>query len=94
MIFVKSEGAAYRVMRSVTRWLERKLKLVINQQKSKVILADECNYLGFKLRLEKLSSYIRGWMNYYALSEYYRPLPELDEWIRRRVRMWYIQGVR
>ena len=26
-------------------------------------------------------------MNYFALSKYYRPLPELDEWIRRRVRM-------
>ncbi len=35
--------------------------------------------------------YIRGWMNYYALSEYYRPLPELDEWIRRRVRMCYMK---
>jgi len=34
-------------------------------------------------RLEKLSSYIRGWMGYYALSEYYRLLPEPDEWIRR-----------
>jgi len=24
-------------------------------------------------------------MAYFALSKYYRPLPELDEWIRRRV---------
>jgi hypothetical protein len=30
-------------------------------------------------------------MNYYALSQYYRPLPELDEWIRRRVRMCYMK---
>lgn len=124
MIFVKSERAAHRVMRSVTRWLERQLKLVMNQEKSKVCPSDESEYLGFifknkritwsddslrdfkykirrltarswgismKLRLEKLSSYIRGWMNYYALSEYYRPLPELDEWIRRRVRMCYMK---
>jgi RNA-directed DNA polymerase len=28
-------------------------------------------------------------MAYFALSEYYRPVPELDEWIRRRVRMCY-----
>ncbi|NIV92437.1 hypothetical protein GWN42_06435 [candidate division KSB1 bacterium] len=38
-----------------------------------------------------MSSYIRGWMGYYALSEYYRPLSELDEWIRRHVRMCYIK---
>ncbi len=40
---------------------------------------------------EKLSSYIRGWMNYYGLSKLYGPLPELDEWIRRRVRMCYMK---
>ena len=37
----------------------------------------------------KLSEYLRGWMAYFALSEYYRPTPELDEWIRRRLRMCY-----
>jgi RNA-directed DNA polymerase len=40
-------------------------------------------------RLEKLSEYLRGWMAYFALSEYYSPVPELDEWIRRRLRMCY-----
>jgi RNA-directed DNA polymerase len=28
-------------------------------------------------------------MAYFALSELYRPVPETDEWIRRRVRMCY-----
>ena len=28
-------------------------------------------------------------MNYFGLSEYYRPLPEIDHWLRRRVRMCY-----
>ncbi len=28
-------------------------------------------------------------MNYYGLSNYYRPLPELDQWIRRRIRMCF-----
>ena len=40
-------------------------------------------------RMAKLSEYLRGWMAYFALSEYYRPVPELDEWIRRRLRMCY-----
>jgi len=40
-------------------------------------------------RLRKLADYIRGWMGYYSLSEYYRPIPELDHWLRRRIRMCY-----
>ena len=30
-------------------------------------------------------------MNYFALSEYYRPIPRLDEWLRRRVRQCYLK---
>ena len=37
-------------------------------------------------RLRKLAQYIRGWMGYFRLSEYYRPIPLLDQWIRRRIR--------
>ena len=40
-------------------------------------------------RLERLARYIRGWMNYFGISDYYRPIPELDHWRRRRVRMCY-----
>ena len=25
-------------------------------------------------------------MNYYGISDYYRPVPEIDKWIRRRIR--------
>ena len=32
---------------------------------------------------------MRGWLGYFGISEYYRPIPELDEWIRRRIRMGY-----
>ena len=38
-------------------------------------------------RLFKLAEYLRGWMGYYGLSELYRPIPEIDHWLRRRVRM-------
>jgi RNA-directed DNA polymerase len=38
-------------------------------------------------RIRKLNEYIRGWMQYFGLSQYYRPLPELDAWLRRRRRM-------
>ncbi|QBQ55830.1 group II intron maturase-specific domain-containing protein [Nitrosococcus wardiae] len=40
-------------------------------------------------RLHRLAQYIRGWMGYFGISDYYRPVPELDQWIRRRVRMCY-----
>jgi RNA-directed DNA polymerase len=45
--------------------------------------------VSMEYRLEKLSEYIRGWTAYFALSEWYSPVPDLDEWIRRRVRMCY-----
>ncbi len=40
-------------------------------------------------RLGKLNEYIRGWMNYFGISQYYRPLQDLDNWLRRRIRMCY-----
>ena len=40
-------------------------------------------------RLERLARYVRGWMNYFGISDYYRPIPELDHWLRRRIRMCY-----
>jgi RNA-directed DNA polymerase len=40
-------------------------------------------------RLEQLAQYLRGWMGYFGISQYYRLVPEVDEWLRRRVRMCY-----
>ncbi|MEA3469248.1 MAG: group II intron maturase-specific domain-containing protein [Thermodesulfobacteriota bacterium] len=40
-----------------------------------------------KYRLHKLAEYVRDWMNYYGISEYYRPIPEIDTGLRRRIRM-------
>ena len=42
-------------------------------------------------RYRKLAEYLRGWMGYYGISEYYRPIPEIDQWLRRRMRMCYIK---
>ena len=38
-------------------------------------------------RLKTLAQDVRGWMNDVGIAEYYRPIPELDQWLRRRVRM-------
>jgi RNA-directed DNA polymerase len=121
-ILVKSPRAAERVKQSVTRFLQRNLKLAVNEQKSRIVPTDQMAFLGFTFRgakvrwtekaleafkreirqltgrswgvsmdyrMKKLKEYIRGWMGYFGISEYYRPIPALDEWLRRRVRMCY-----
>ena len=46
-------------------------------------------FVSMTYRLNKLSTYIRGWMGYFGLSEAYRDIPDVDGWIRRRVRLCY-----
>ena len=122
LILVRSLRAGERVKRSITAYLARRLKLPVNEQKSRVAPIDECEFLGFTFRksklrwsasafedfkhrvrqltgrswgvsmawrFHKLAQYLRGWMGYFGISQYYRPIPELDEWLRRRVRMCY-----
>ena len=52
-IFVKSEMAANRVMKSVTSWLERKLFLKVSQTKTKVVRPSDSEFLGFTYRKTK-----------------------------------------
>ena len=122
IIMVKSLSAGQRVMNSIRRFLERELRLTVNEKKSKVGPVEECGFLGFvfvrgktrwsdkafrefkrrirlftgrswfvsmEYRLLKLAEYVRGWINYYGISEYYRPIPEIDAWLRRRIRMCF-----
>jgi RNA-directed DNA polymerase len=122
MILVKSQRAGERVMASVSRYLTKKLKLKVNEQKSRVIPAVQTTYLGYtfrgaklrwseesfadfkhrireltgrswgvsmEYRYKKLAQYLRGWMGYFGKSEYYDPIPRIDQWIRRRIRMCY-----
>lgn len=46
-------------------------------------------FVSMDYRLKKLAEYLRGWVNYFGISEYYRPVPEIDHWLRRRLRMCY-----
>jgi RNA-directed DNA polymerase len=109
IIMVKSRSSGERVMRSVQRFLERKLKLEVNEKKSQVNATDQTDFLAFTFRkvkicwsdksfrefkrrvkrltgrswsvsmdyrLKKLAEYVRGWMNYFGISEYYEPIPQ------------------
>lgn len=39
--------------------------------------------------IDELRRYVTGWLNYFGLSDTYTALLELDEWVRRRVRLYY-----
>ena len=122
LILVRTIRAGERVKTGVTRYLKKRLKLSVNESKSRICGTNECVFLGFTFRgaklrwseeafadfkhrirrltgrswgvsmthrFERLAKYLRGWMNYFGISEYYRPVPGLDYWIRRRIRMCY-----
>ena len=122
MILVKSPRAGKRVLSSITRFLENRLILKVNETKSKVDRVDQCKFLGFSVvrnriichatslekfkrevkrltgrswgvsmifRYHKLKLYLRGWMNYFGIGLRYQQTCDLDQWIRRRIRMCY-----
>lgn len=46
-IFAKSQRAANRILSSISRYLTQTLRLVVNQEKSRVVRSGEFEYLGF-----------------------------------------------
>ncbi|QZO11379.1 group II intron reverse transcriptase/maturase [Pseudoalteromonas piscicida] len=122
IILVKSKRAGERVLASVTRFLETKLKLLVNMDKSQVVKTTQSKFLGFTFKrgaikwhdktlhkfkrqvrtltnrnwgvsmqyqLFKLSQYLSGWINYFGIANAYQQCVDLDQWIRRRIRMCY-----
>ena len=47
LIFVKSEKAASRVMKSIVRFIEKNLGLIVNTEKSKISRSEDLKFLGF-----------------------------------------------
>lgn len=124
-IYVKSQRAAERVMESCREYLEGKLKLKVNTEKSRVGSPLKLKFLGFSLHkikdkvgirvhqkpmrrfkdkikqitsrsrgrtisqvLMELKLYTTGWLNYYGLAEMKSKIKSLNEWVRRRIRMY------
>ena len=121
-IYVGSRRSAERVMTSITRFLEQRLKLTVNQEKSAVARPWQRQFLGYgmschrspklkagdkalarlksKLReisrkgrgrnlkrvIDETTPILRGWSNYFKLSEVKKPFEELDSWFRRKLR--------
>ncbi|KIR02558.1 Retron-type reverse transcriptase [Lachnospiraceae bacterium TWA4] len=65
VIFVKSEKSAKRVFESITRYIENKLLLKVNREKSKVVRPSELKYLGFAF-------------SYTSKENLYKPKPHKD----------------
>jgi len=122
-IYVATPRAGERVRLSITQFLERRLKLRVNTEKSAVDRATRRAILGFTFfpgrqaklrvdpqalanvkaairritrrsrsqsmakRIQTLNEYMRGWVNYFALAETPSVFGDLEEWMRRRLRL-------
>jgi group II intron reverse transcriptase/maturase len=124
LIFCKSKRAAERVKTSITQFIESKLKLRVNREKTESAYVGRLKFLGYgfyirngkcRLRLhqkseakmrrhlksitsrsngmgyvrrkEALKEYLRGWTEYYNLADMGSKVKEIDQWLRRRIRM-------
>lgn len=123
-IYVKTKRAGERVFDSIEQFLEKRLKLLVNREKSAVAPCHERGFLGFsftkgkvlKIKLsfkalrgvkhrikaisrrsrgvsldqviQQLNAYLKGWMQYYRIVETSTTFPNLDSWIRRRLRCY------
>ena len=58
-IYVKSERAGHRVMESITRFIEQRLRLKVNREKSAVSRTGQRHFLGFHLRRDPLEGEVQ-----------------------------------
>lgn len=122
-IYVRSKKAGERVKASVTRFLEHRLRLKVNNTKSEVDRPWNRKFLGYSMTWHKkprlkiapnslkrlkaklhtlfrkgrgrnlgrfiredLNPLLRGWANYFHLTEVKGVLEDLDKWIRHHLR--------
>jgi group II intron reverse transcriptase/maturase len=121
-VYVKSKRAGIRVLESVKKFVEKRLKLKVNKGKSASDRPWKRKILGFSFtnakaaeirlapktrerfknkireltrrtrsqslaeRIEKLNTYLKGWVGYFYAAQTRSVFEELDAWIRRRLR--------
>ena len=122
VILCSSPRAGARILRSIRQFLSDKLKLIVNEAKSRVVPLREASFVGFQIvqrtvrwtpksqmkfkekvrkitkrtrghspskMIEDLQRYVRGAFNYYGLGIRFAEARELDQWVRRRVRLYH-----
>lgn len=63
----------------------------IKRFKEKIRLLTFRGLTSMEDRIRKLSLYLEGWIGYFGLAELPSTIKELDQWIRRRLRMLYLK---
>jgi len=76
-IYVRSERAGQRVMASVVRFIERKLKLKVNAAKSAVARPQDRHFLGFSLRREPTDGVVEVVLSKRSRDRIYERIREL-----------------
>ena len=78
IIVVKSEKAANRVMESITKFIEKKLGLKVNAEKSKVARPNQIKYLGFGFYYTK-TGIIKSKPHLKSIQKFKRKLKQLTK---------------
>lgn len=78
IIVVQSEKAANRVMESITKFIEKKLGLKVNVEKSKVARPNQIKYLGFGFYYEK-SGKIKPKPHLKSIQKFKRKLKQITK---------------
>jgi len=86
MVYQMCRFDPFPFIRGKIRWTEKAFAKFKSELKR---LTGRSWFVSMDYRMKKLGQYIRGWINYYGISEYYRSIPGLDQWLRRRIRMCY-----
>ena len=124
IILCKSKRSAQRTLDTILPFIERKLFLKVNKDKTQVAFIGKVKFLGYSFyitkgkcrlrthaksvlklkaklkdltsrsngwsnerRKESLQQFIRGWVQYFKLADMKMLLVEIDQWLRRRIRM-------
>ena len=124
VVLCQSRRGAERIKNSIVNFVEQRLFLKVNKDKTQVVyfnrikflsysfynmkgevrfrihpkskekLRDKIRFLtsrsngwGNSVRKEKLSYFIKGWVNYFKYADIKSLLIRIDEWYRRRLRM-------
>lgn len=124
IIFCGSKASAQQTLEHIVPYIEKKLFLKVNREKTVVAYAGKIKFLGYgfykgakgfglrvhakskarmKAKVKELTSrskvnsyeewkealkrFVVGWVNYYKLASMTKYLKDIDEWMRRRIRM-------
>jgi len=126
MIYCKSRKSAIRTLENIMPYIEGKLYLKVNRDKTEVAHVSKVKYLGYafyrkrgkcrlrihpksiakmknrikeltsrsngwgnEYRAQKLTQFIRGWVNYFGHADAKVLFKKIDEWYRHKLRVIY-----